>query len=160
MYRNVLALPDLASFLVFLLRPCAVVLDATLLCCFVGERGLYRVYPVQFPFCHVDAVLYVVIDGVVRVLLFSSPGVWHEWVDEVKEICAAGDLKVVRVHTHIGSGSDPAVWQKVSRMSLELVRQFPDVVTLNLGGGYKVSLCLSLSIFYLYIYFCSSSVLP
>ncbi len=31
----------------------------------------------------------------------------------MKEICAAGDLTVSRVHTHIGSGSDPAVWQKV-----------------------------------------------
>ncbi|CAN0367983.1 unnamed protein product [Pylaiella littoralis] len=70
--------------------------------------------------------------------LASSFGIWYEWVDEVKEICAAGDLTVSRVHTHIGSGSDPAVWQKVSGMSLDLVRQFPTVKTLNLGGGYKV----------------------
>ncbi|CAM9275844.1 unnamed protein product, partial [Laminaria digitata] len=67
----------------------------------------------------------------------SSFGIWYEWADEVKEICAGGDLTVSRVHTHIGSGSDPAVWQKVSGMSLDLVRQFPDVTTLNLGGGYK-----------------------
>lgn len=40
-------------------------------------------------------------------------GIWYEWADEVKEICAGGDLTVSRVHTHIGSGSDPAVWQKV-----------------------------------------------
>lgn len=45
---------------------------------------------------------------------------------------------MVRVHTHIGSGSDPVVWQKVASMSLDLVAQFPDVHTLNLGGGYKV----------------------
>eukprot|EP00752_Nemacystus_decipiens_P008534 g7622.t1 len=67
----------------------------------------------------------------------SSFGIWYEWADEVKDICAAGDLTVSRVHTHIGSGSDPAVWQKVSGMSLDLVRQFPTVTTLNLGGGYK-----------------------
>ena len=48
-------------------------------------------------------------------------------------------LKVVRIHTHIGSGSDPAVWQKISSMSLDLVRAFPEVHTLNLGGGYKVA---------------------
>ena len=48
-------------------------------------------------------------------------------------------LQVIRIHTHIGSGSDPAVWQKISGMSLDLVRQFPDVVALNLGGGYKVA---------------------
>ena len=41
-------------------------------------------------------------------------GIWYEWADEVKEICAGGDLTVSRVHTHIGSGSDPAVWQKVT----------------------------------------------
>jgi diaminopimelate decarboxylase len=44
----------------------------------------------------------------------------------------------VRIHTHIGSGSDPAVWQRVSGLSIDLCRKFPDVTTLNLGGGYKV----------------------
>lgn len=69
----------------------------------------------------------------------SSFGIWHEWIDQVKAIVASADLKAVRIHTHIGSGSDPSVWQKVSVMSLELVRQFPDVTRLNLGGGYKVA---------------------
>jgi diaminopimelate decarboxylase len=68
----------------------------------------------------------------------SSFGIWHEHADECGEIAAAAGLKVIRVHTHIGSGSDPAVWQKVSNMSLDLCRKFPDVHTLNLGGGYKV----------------------
>ncbi|MFQ3225096.1 MAG: diaminopimelate decarboxylase [Lentimonas sp.] len=69
----------------------------------------------------------------------SSFGVWHEWIDQVQAIVAKCDLKVIRIHTHIGSGSDPSVWQKISSMSLDLVRQFPDVVALNLGGGYKVA---------------------
>jgi diaminopimelate decarboxylase len=69
----------------------------------------------------------------------SSFGIWHEWIDQVKAIVARYQLKVVRIHTHIGSGSDPAVWQKISELSLDLVRQFPDVVALNLGGGYKVA---------------------
>lgn len=69
----------------------------------------------------------------------SSFGIWHEWIDQVKAIVQAADLRAVRVHTHIGSGSDPAVWQKVSAMSLDLVRQFPEVTRLNLGGGYKVA---------------------
>eukprot|EP00241_Pyramimonas_parkeae_P001775 CAMPEP_0114249012 /NCGR_PEP_ID=MMETSP0058-20121206/13895_1 /TAXON_ID=36894 /ORGANISM="Pyramimonas parkeae, CCMP726" /LENGTH=435 /DNA_ID=CAMNT_0001362489 /DNA_START=254 /DNA_END=1561 /DNA_ORIENTATION=+ len=68
----------------------------------------------------------------------SSFGIWFELLPQVKEIVAKYDLKVVRVHTHIGSGSDPAVWQKVSGMSLDLCRQFDTVHTLNLGGGYKV----------------------
>ncbi|MEM8867350.1 MAG: diaminopimelate decarboxylase [Verrucomicrobiota bacterium] len=69
----------------------------------------------------------------------SSFGIWHEWIDEVKAIVAKYELHVTRIHTHIGSGSDPAVWQKVSSMSLDLVREFEEVVTLNLGGGYKVA---------------------
>jgi diaminopimelate decarboxylase len=68
----------------------------------------------------------------------SSFGIWFESLPRVKEIVEQYDLKVVRVHTHIGSGSDPAVWQKVSGMSLDLCREFPSVDTLNLGGGYKV----------------------
>ena len=69
----------------------------------------------------------------------SSFGIWHEWIDTVKALVERYQLKVVRIHTHIGSGSDPAVWQKISALSLDLVRQFPEVVTLNLGGGYKVA---------------------
>ncbi|MGJ8640171.1 MAG: diaminopimelate decarboxylase [Opitutaceae bacterium] len=69
----------------------------------------------------------------------SSFGIWHEWTDKAQAIVAEYDLKVIRIHTHIGSGSDPKVWQKVSSMSLDLVRQFPDVVSLNLGGGFKVA---------------------
>lgn len=69
----------------------------------------------------------------------SSFGIWHEWIDEVKRIVAAADLRAVRIHTHIGSGSDPAVWQKVSGMTLDLVGQFPEVTRMNLGGGYKVA---------------------
>lgn len=68
----------------------------------------------------------------------SSFGIWFEQLPEVQAIVAKYDLKVERIHTHIGSGSDPAVWTKVSGMSLDLCRQFPDVTILNLGGGYKV----------------------
>mmetsp|Transcript_38561 Transcript_38561/g.49175 ORF Transcript_38561/g.49175 Transcript_38561/m.49175 type:complete len:473 (+) Transcript_38561:64-1482(+) len=68
----------------------------------------------------------------------SSFGIWFELLPQVKEIVAKYDLKVVRIHTHIGSGSDPEIWQKVSQLSLNLCKEFPDVHTMNLGGGYKV----------------------
>ena len=68
----------------------------------------------------------------------SSFGIWHELLPEAKALCEKYDLNVVRIHTHIGSGSDPAVWMKTSGMSLDLCREFPTVKTLNLGGGYKV----------------------
>ena len=44
-----------------------------------------------------------------------------------------------RIHTHIGSGSDPEVWKMVASMTLDLARSFPSVDTINLGGGYKVA---------------------
>ncbi len=69
----------------------------------------------------------------------SSFGIWHEWADEVRGILGHHRLRATRIHSHIGSGSDPEVWLRVSNLSLELVRAFPEVTTLNLGGGYKVA---------------------
>jgi len=69
----------------------------------------------------------------------SSFGIWHEKIPEIQEIVQKHNLKVIRIHTHIGSGSDPEVWSKVALMSLDTVRKFPDVHTLDLGGGYKVA---------------------
>jgi diaminopimelate decarboxylase len=69
----------------------------------------------------------------------SSFGIWHGWADEAAALARRHGLRVRRLHTHIGSGSDPAVWQAVSESSLALVARFPEVDTLNLGGGYKVA---------------------
>ena len=68
----------------------------------------------------------------------SSFGIWHEQAAEAVALLEKYDLHCVRFHSHIGSGSDPEVWQRVSVMNLELVRLFPDVTTLDLGGGFKV----------------------
>ena len=40
------------------------------------------------------------------------------------------DLAVKRIHTHIGSGSDPKVWLKVALMNFQLVEQFPSILRL------------------------------
>ena len=69
----------------------------------------------------------------------SSFGIWKDHLSEIKAILAKFDLKLIRIHTHIGSGSDPKVWQKVAEMSLDLVKKFETVDTLNLGGGFKVA---------------------
>lgn len=69
----------------------------------------------------------------------SSFGIWHEYIPKVHEIAKQYNLKIHRLHTHIGSGTDPDVWQSVIKTSLDLVRQFPDVQTINLGGGFKVA---------------------
>ena len=68
----------------------------------------------------------------------ASFGIWHEYIPQVHEICKAHDLTVTAMHTHIGSGSDPEVWERVALMSLEICVGFEDATTLSLGGGYKV----------------------
>jgi len=68
----------------------------------------------------------------------SSFGIWHEFVPEAKTLLERFGLTPIRIHTHIGSGSDPAVWLKVAEMTIGLAREFPGVERLNLGGGYKV----------------------
>jgi len=69
----------------------------------------------------------------------ASFGVWHEYAERVREVADKHSIKICRIHTHIGSGSDPKIWSNATHLSLALVEMFPDVHTLNLGGGYKVA---------------------
>ena len=68
----------------------------------------------------------------------SSFGVWHEYLGEVKRVAETYNLRITRLHSHIGSGTDPEVWKRVTRMTLDLVAKLPDATTINLGGGFKV----------------------
>ena len=68
----------------------------------------------------------------------SSFGIWHEHLGEVKAIAERFDIKITRLHSHIGSGTDPEVYKRVTRMTLDLAYKLPDVGVVNLGGGFKV----------------------
>mmetsp|Transcript_15681 Transcript_15681/g.33139 ORF Transcript_15681/g.33139 Transcript_15681/m.33139 type:complete len:484 (+) Transcript_15681:123-1574(+) len=70
----------------------------------------------------------------------SSFGIWHEYLTDgtVPAIVEKYGLEPERIHTHIGSGSDPAIWQSVARKSLSFCELWDTVTALNLGGGYKV----------------------
>ncbi len=68
----------------------------------------------------------------------SSFGIWHEQIRETKALVAEFGLKVITIHTHIGSGSDAEVWQRAARLTVELLEHFPEATNLNLGGGFKV----------------------
>jgi diaminopimelate decarboxylase len=69
----------------------------------------------------------------------SSFGIWHRRLDEAKALAARHRLTIRGLHTHIGSGSDPAVWTRVAGLALEIVERLPDVTTVSLGGGFKVA---------------------
>ena len=68
----------------------------------------------------------------------ASFGIWHEYISDVHEICKQRDLTITTMHTHIGSGSDPEVWERVALMSLKICVGFENATTLSLGGGYKI----------------------
>ncbi len=69
----------------------------------------------------------------------SSFGIWHEYLDVAKRIAKEYHLTITKLHTHIGSGADPEIWNKVASMVLDIVRKLPDVTTVSLGGGFKVA---------------------
>jgi len=68
----------------------------------------------------------------------SSFGIWHEYLPDVQKIAAQHGLTIRTLHSHIGSGTDPDVWKRVSGMTLDLAAALPDVTAVNLGGGFKV----------------------
>ena len=69
----------------------------------------------------------------------SSFGIWHESLDQVFDTASQYGLRLTRMHTHIGSGSDPEVWVHCAKLSLAIAARMPEVMTLSLGGGYKVA---------------------
>jgi len=68
----------------------------------------------------------------------SSFGIWHEYLGDVKTLAERHDVRITRLHSHIGSGTDPAVWKRATRMTLDLAAELPEVAVVNLGGGFKV----------------------
>ena len=68
----------------------------------------------------------------------ASFGIWHEHLDQVYATAAAHNLHITGLHSHIGSGSDPAVWQHCARLTLGVAAKLPEVRWVNLGGGFKI----------------------
>jgi diaminopimelate decarboxylase len=68
----------------------------------------------------------------------SSFGIWHEYLGDVQTLARRYDLRLTRLHSHVGSGTDPEVWKRCARMTLDLAAKLPAVRAVNLGGGFKV----------------------
>jgi diaminopimelate decarboxylase len=68
----------------------------------------------------------------------ASFGIWHEYLDEVKAVAERHRLRITRLHSHVGSGTDSEIWKRCIRMALELAAKLPEVQAVNLGGGFKV----------------------
>ncbi len=85
--------------------------------------------------------------GMVRRLTAGGPnssfGIWYESMPEVMDLVALHDLRVRRLHTHIGSGHNWEVLVRAVQLVLRFARVMPDVRAVNLGGGYPVKALLS-----------------
>lgn len=68
----------------------------------------------------------------------SSFGIYDQ-IENVKELLNKYNLKLKRVHLHIGSGSDSKKQKGAALKGLEIVEQFSSVEILNLGGGIKIA---------------------
>lgn len=69
----------------------------------------------------------------------SSFGIWHEHLPEVKRIVDEHQLRLTRLHSHIGSGHHWDVLVPAARRLISLAREFAEVDTINLGGGYRIT---------------------
>lgn len=71
--------------------------------------------------------------------IHSKFGVPAFEVDELIELVAKANATVIGIHAHSGSGiHDPDNWLSVAEKLVQVASRFPDVQTLDLGGGIGV----------------------
>ncbi len=69
---------------------------------------------------------------------YSSFGVHLSDIKEALNLARNKALVFDQIHVHIGSGGDPAEWRENIDRELGFVEEyFPDVKTINFGGGFK-----------------------
>jgi diaminopimelate decarboxylase len=68
----------------------------------------------------------------------SKHGIYFNDLEEALKISRSTGLKIIGIHTHIGSGTDLSHWLRIKDLTLELARQLPDLTTVDLGGGLPV----------------------
>lgn len=68
----------------------------------------------------------------------SSFGLWNAYVPDALKMAEKAGVKITRLHVHIGSGADPKMWGEVIKTALGIVRQMPEVTSLDIGGGFKI----------------------
>jgi len=69
----------------------------------------------------------------------SSFGLWVGHIEQALATALRFDLKIVRLHFHIGSGHESTVLEDTVGLALQLCARLPSVEALNLGGGYRIA---------------------
>ena len=69
----------------------------------------------------------------------SKFGVVPDDLPALRDAAARADVRIVGLHVHVGSGiTDVDAWPDVAQFLASLATDFPDVQTLNVGGGLGV----------------------
>ena len=68
----------------------------------------------------------------------SKHGIYHDHIDEVKQVIKKYDLKLIGVHSHIGSEANLDHWLRIKNLTLDFAKQFDDIEFVDLGGGIPV----------------------
>lgn len=72
----------------------------------------------------------------------SKHGIYRDQIEEARAIARFHGLRIVGIHSHIGSGSRPEEWRRwneINDITLEIARGFGDGLEfVNLGGGLPV----------------------
>lgn len=69
--------------------------------------------------------------------LTSSFGIWYEYIPQIQEIAKKYDLKITKIHLHIGSENTPESWVNTANIGLDFIKEFKDATILDMGGGMK-----------------------
>lgn len=68
----------------------------------------------------------------------SKHGIYFDQMETVKTIAKQNQIKIIAIHSHIGSGTDLDHWLRIKDKTLALADQFEDITAINLGGGLPV----------------------
>lgn len=71
--------------------------------------------------------------------LAASFGLWHDYLPRALETAKHHGITIDRLHVHVGTGGDPALWGNIMDAALAVAKQMPDVTTLDIGGGFKIA---------------------
>ncbi len=70
----------------------------------------------------------------------SAFGIWHEYIDEIKEVSKKYDLEIIKIHIHIGSENTPESWTNSAVIWLDFIKQFETATCLDMWGWFKMAI--------------------
>ena len=67
----------------------------------------------------------------------SAFWIWHEYIPQIKKLAKKYDLKITKIHFHIGSENTPESWTESADTGFKVISHFPDVHTFDMWGWFK-----------------------